>query len=384
MDLCNPKQWPTISGQDLTPAGFPVYGANGRIGFYSEYNHEESTILVACRGATCGAINVCEPRSYVTGNAMALDDLDSSRVDFRFMVHALIARGFDDAITGTAQPQITRESLRRVKVPVPPLPEQRRIADILDKADAIRRKRKEAIALTEELLRSAFLEMFGDPVTNPKGWEVRPFDSLVQKTQLGLVRAASEQGSDRAFPYVRMNAIRDDGHLDLRGVTRVDASEAELKSMRLVDGDFLFNTRNSKELVGKAAVFHEDGDYVFNNNIMRVQFKESIEPDFICSYWQTKAAQRDLDARKAGTTSVFAIYYKNLATLPVPVPPCAVQRRYGELCASIRKNLRMHHSAEVAAADLFDSLVHRAFHGELTQLNWTSKSQLGLFDVGNK
>src|SRR5690606_31939686 len=73
---------------------------------------------------------------------------------------------------------INKTQLRGFPVPLPPLPEQKRIAAILDKADAIRRKRQEAIRLTEELLRSAFLEMFGDPVTNPKGWEVRELESL--------------------------------------------------------------------------------------------------------------------------------------------------------------------------------------------------------------
>lgn len=384
MDLCNPKQWPTISGQDLTSSGFPVFGANGRIGFYSEYNHEEPTLLLTCRGATCGLVNICDARSYVTGNAMALDDLDTGRADFRFMYHALVARGFRDTITGTAQPQITRDSLRRVTVRLPPLPEQRRIADILDKADAIRRKRKEAIALTEELLRSAFLEMFGDPVTNPKGWDVKPFDSIVRDTQLGLVRAAAEQGEDRSFPYVRMNAIRDDGHLDLRKLVRVDASDTELRSMRLREGDFLFNTRNSRELVGKAAVFHATGDYLFNNNIMRVRFVDGVEPDFVCSYWLTSAAQRELESRKAGTTSVFAIYYKSLATLPVPVPPPPTQKAYAKMCGAVRACLKKHHAADSTSRELFDSLVHRAFRGELTGTNGAGKPQLGLFNAGGR
>ena len=76
--VCRPKQWQTISQDKLLTEGFPVYGANGKIGFYSEYNHEYPTILITCRGATCGSINICEPKSYVTGNAMSLDDLDQS------------------------------------------------------------------------------------------------------------------------------------------------------------------------------------------------------------------------------------------------------------------------------------------------------------------
>ena len=90
-----PKQWPTIQQTDLTASGYPVYGANGRIGFYSEYNHEQPTVLLTCRGATCGTVNVCVPKSYVTGNAMALDDLDES-TDMGFMDIALPERVMED------------------------------------------------------------------------------------------------------------------------------------------------------------------------------------------------------------------------------------------------------------------------------------------------
>ena len=118
-DLCRPKQWKTIKGTDLTASGYPVYGANGKIGFYSTYNHENPTVLITCRGATCGTINICEPKSYVTGNAMALDDPDESRIGLQFLAHALRVRGVNDAITGTAQPQITRQSLTAVSIKVP-------------------------------------------------------------------------------------------------------------------------------------------------------------------------------------------------------------------------------------------------------------------------
>lgn len=128
-DLCSPKQWKTISTKELTPQGYPVFGANGQIGFFSEYNHEQPTVLITCRGATCGTINVCYPYSYVTGNSMALDDVDERLLDLRFLVHALNNRGLDDTISGSAQPQITRSNLECVAIPLPPLPEQLRIVE---------------------------------------------------------------------------------------------------------------------------------------------------------------------------------------------------------------------------------------------------------------
>jgi len=118
--ICSPKQWPTISSKELTDSGFPVYGANGTIGFYSSYNHEQPTVLITCRGATCGTINVCEPKSYVTGNAMALDEPDLGKTSLEFLACYLNVRGLNDTITGAAQPQITRQNLQVVTVFVPP------------------------------------------------------------------------------------------------------------------------------------------------------------------------------------------------------------------------------------------------------------------------
>src|SRR5690606_10560429 len=150
----------------LLDDGYPVYGANGKIGFHSEFTHEHPTLMIACRG-TCGNVHISEPRTYINGNAMALDALDRSRVDIKSLYYYLGERGFKDVISGTAQPQITGQGLTKVEIPLPPLPEQKRIADILDKADAIRRKRQQAIQLADDFLRAVFLDMFGDPVTNP-------------------------------------------------------------------------------------------------------------------------------------------------------------------------------------------------------------------------
>lgn len=118
-DITNPKQWPTISSKELTESGYPVFGANGVIGHYSTYNHEYPTVLITCRGATCGTINICTPKSYVTGNAMALDDPDPEKTTIEFLEAYLNVRGLDDVITGAAQPQITRQNLQKVNVFVP-------------------------------------------------------------------------------------------------------------------------------------------------------------------------------------------------------------------------------------------------------------------------
>ena len=175
-EICNPKQWKTISSDMLKSEGYPVYGANGVIGYFSEYNHKKATLLITCRGATCGALNICEPFSYVNGNAMALDDL-SPEVDLKYLYYYLLTRGLSDTITGSAQPQIVRHSLQKVEVFYPQLDEQRRIAAVLDKVSDLIAKRREQLDKLDELVKARFVEMFGDPSANSQ-WPTQKLSKL--------------------------------------------------------------------------------------------------------------------------------------------------------------------------------------------------------------
>src|SRR5262249_38606177 len=137
---------------------------------YSAFTHEKPTILIGCRGS-CGTVHLTEPHCYANGNAMALDHLDESRSDLKFLVHFFNQRGFHDVTTGTSQPQIIRQNLVRVQIPWPPLAEQRRIAEILDQAESVRAKRRAALASIDLLPQAIFLELVGDPRANDKGWD---------------------------------------------------------------------------------------------------------------------------------------------------------------------------------------------------------------------
>jgi type I restriction enzyme S subunit len=180
-EICRPKQWETIPITSLTKEGYPVYGANGVIGFYKEYNHEKPTLLITCRGATCGELNICQPFSYVTGNAMALDDLNEKQADLNFLYYALKRRGFQDVISGTAQPQITREGLSNVK-----------------------------LSLSDSLLQSVFLEMFGNVVRDEKGWEKAAISDL-GKVQTGNTPSRDEPENYGNFiEWIKSDNIRDE------------------------------------------------------------------------------------------------------------------------------------------------------------------------------
>jgi type I restriction enzyme S subunit len=136
-ELCNPKQWQTISTNQLTTSGYPVYGANGKIGYFTEYNHKEPVLAVTCRGATCGNLTLVPAFSYVTGNSMCLDN-PRENTSPEYLFQFLAWRGLKDVISGSAQPQITRSPLQAVEVVLPSKEKQRKIVTALESVNNVK------------------------------------------------------------------------------------------------------------------------------------------------------------------------------------------------------------------------------------------------------
>ena len=164
--VCEMYQPKTITGKDLVEDGpYPVYGANGVIGRFTAFNHEEAEVLVTCRGATCGSINISEPRSWVTGNAMVVRPLNGS-LDKAFLEH-LLRNGVDlsPAITGAAQPQITRTNLSPLMITFPTsVSEQRDLTASFDElqsaADSLYDVNARKLAALDELKKSLLHQAF--------------------------------------------------------------------------------------------------------------------------------------------------------------------------------------------------------------------------------
>lgn len=267
---------------------------------------------------------------------------------------------------GANLPRISPNLLAEMEIPLPSEKrEQQRIAAILERADDIRRKRLQALQLADQFLRSVFVDLFGDPAANPEGWPEEPFGEIVQDSKLGLVRSAEEYGWDMPIPYVRMDALSSDGGFLAEKVQGTNASTEEIKAYALKAGDFLFNTRNSRELVGKVAVFPGPDGALFNNNLMRIRFRPGLDAYCVLYQFGFTRVQRELEARKQGTTSVFAVYWKNLATLPILIPPIKLQQRFRALVdKTLGLKNSMSDSSEAAKAS-FAVLQQRAFRGGL-------------------
>lgn len=291
--------------------------------------------------------------------ARAGDELDP-----RYLLHFLrqdwVRYAGERRMTGSGgQRRVPKQFLEQLPVPKPPLPEQRRIAAILDQADALRRLRRQSLSRLSDLGQARFEEAFGHLDGTV------PLEDAVKDTLIGLVRGAEEFGDDFTHPYVRMDAITRNGQFVPAFVKKTDADPVELARYALADGDLLFNTRNSRDLVGKTAVFRGMAGAVFNNNIMRIRFSQEWDPVFVEAYFRSRAGARELEKRKSGTTSVWAVYWSGLKSFPLPQVAYEKQlefRRFIEATWLMEKYLKAEHAKYET---LFASLQHRAFRGDL-------------------
>lgn len=361
-EICSPKQHKTIPTSVLLPVGYPVFGANGQIGYYSAYTHAEETVAITCRGATCGTINVAPAKSYITGNAMALDKLDKARVDLRFFVYALRHRGMHDVISGSAQPQITRAPLLDITIPLPPLDEQKRIAAILDQADELRRKRKRAIDRLNQLGQAIFYEMFGDQ-SSINGWkyECRRLTTVCSKVTDGTHQAP--KWSENGIPFIFVSNVR--GHrIDLNTKNNVSREDYEnlTKHAKIEAGDVLYTCVGS---YGHTAVVDGASDFVFQRHIAHIKpNKDAINSQFLAWCLEAPRIKRQADALSTGIAQK-TVTLSALKSFEIPLPPMALQLEFGARVAAFEA-LRAKQDHDLEAIDsLFASIQHRAFQGEL-------------------
>lgn len=345
-EICRPKQWKNLPIAALKNDGYPVYGANGIIGRYDKYNHEFPTIAITCRGATCGTLNITEPKSYITSNAMSLDDIDKG-VSQKFLYYALKNRGLKDVITGAAQPQITRESLKKISLLIPEtLSDQIKIAQTLTQAEKLITQRKESIALLDEYLKSTFLEMFGDPVRNEKGWEILRLGkvALNENSKRVPVKQSDRDAREGIYPYYGATGIID----------KIDNYK--------FDGEFLLIAEDGKNLLIKKKnnAFVAKGKFWVNNHAHVLSYSG------VCNlrYLEFIINNTDITPYISGIDQV-KLNKENLEKIPIPVPPLPLQTQFAQIVEKTEALKSQYEHSLRELEQLFGSLSQRAFKGEL-------------------
>jgi type I restriction enzyme S subunit len=220
-----------------------------------------------------------------------------------------------------------------------------------------------------------------------KGWEVKKLDNIIESNVIGLTKNSREQEIYHKFKYVKMNNITKDNRFDLSKYTCVNANKDELAKYSLTDGDFLFNTRNSYELVGKTCLYKTNLNEIvlYNNNIMRIRFIKTINPTFINYSFCSKEVIKRLDKLKSGTTNVSAIYYKDLKNLELHIPPLEEQQRIvailDEAFEAIDKAKANTEQNLKNAKELFESELQRVFSQK--GKDWEEKTLGDVFEIGS-
>ncbi len=353
-----------------------------------QYAHT-GDVLVCVVGATAGKVNLgvdCAIGRSVGAVRPLPGHLDQMFAYYFIRTQTVKLRGGSQ---GSAQGVITRGMLGALAVPVMPLAEQRRIADILDKADAIRRKRALAVSEVDELLRATFLDVFGDPVTNPKGW---PSRTIAQLCDDGASLVDGPFGSSMKPEHYRAEGVRVIRNWNIYD-DRFDASEfkfvsrekfEEVRRSEVRPGDVLITTKGT---VGDVCLMPEvEGPSVLSASgtvRLRVPPNCGIDPLFLVQQMVQPTYKAYLHTFEAGS----AQQYLNLSAIRkmrVLAPPASQQRVFLQAYArasSLRAGLK---KAALEADHLFDALVQRAFTGELASSRPSARPpvQTSLFAEG--
>ncbi|MEI8608359.1 restriction endonuclease subunit S [Enterovibrio sp. Hal110] len=344
--------------------------------FISEEDHvaiskrsavENGDILYAMIGTIGNPVLVNTTQSFSIKN-VALFKFGASKVHNRYFYHylnsSLVDQQFSKNARGGTQRFVSLGNIRKLQIPLPPFDEQKRIAAILDKADAIRQKRKQAIALADDFLRSIFLDMFGDPVTNPKGWE-EPILKNISDIRSGVTKGKKiPEGKGVTLPYMRVANVQD-GYLDLTSIQEITVTEKDAEKCRLYKGDILLTEGGDPDKLGRGHVWNEEvKDCIHQNHIfsVRVKDQEFVRPEFLSSVLSSQRGKRYFLKVGKQTTGIATINKTVLSEFSPIVPPIEIQDKYLEI---VRRMREIQSSDSYKDSRLFESLSQKAFSGQL-------------------
>jgi type I restriction enzyme S subunit len=297
-----------------------------------------------------------------------IESLDRKKLDVRYLFHlmSLYVDQLRSMSIGGVIKYIKLGYLTEAKFPIPPISEQRRIAEVLDRAEALRAKRRAALAQLDTLTQSIFLDLFGDPHRNRKEWPRRPMSGLFAAPPIfgSMIPPVTER---RGWLALRVGNIQN-WTLDFSDRKYVDLPTGSVERHSVKDGDLLLaRAIASEEHLGKCVVANpRDEHWAFDSHLMRLRFdRQQAEPEFIRHLFMTPSGRRLFLGASRKSTVQFNINTKEISALMIPVPPFTLQREFAGRIAFVEK-LKATYCASLAKLDtLFAVLQHRAFRGEL-------------------
>lgn len=320
-------------------------------------------LLVALYGATVGRIaELGVPAA--TNQAVCHIVPDEKMADRRYLFYALRTKVPEwlSRRVGGAQPNISNGIIKETLIPLPPLAEQKRIAAVLDKADDLRGKRRQALATLDTLLQSVFLDMFGDPVTNQKGWDRRTLGEVTAKITDG--EHLNPEFSHSGMPIVMAGNVRDGGvELDDCKMVETQLGERFRKKCNPEAGDLLLVSRGAT--IGRLCAVGNGPEFCLMGSVILIKrLRDVMDCMFLREFLKHPVTQSKL-YNTSGSSAQQAMYLKDIKRLTCLVPPLPLQLEYAKFVAACDK-LKVPQLAALAESDiLFAALQSAAFAGTL-------------------
>lgn len=319
-----------------------------------------------------GSFRVVEwagPKALLNQRIVKLTPSDS--VDRSWLLHILRAKLLEIENLGrhALVNNVSMADLKKLLIPLPPIEEQKRIADILDKAESLRAKRREALALINSLTQSIFLEMFGDPVSNDRNWNFQKVSDFVDGFETGKSLSADDQ-NDLASPY-RV--------LKISAVTSLEYKPAESKALPpnyippkshfVKAGDLLFSRANTSELIGATAfVFNTPDNMLLPDKLWRFVWHETpkADPLFVWHLFRQPKFREEVSRRSTGSSgSMKNISQDKVLSIEVGLPDLELQLQFSKKIQGLQKSLDAFKKSDYHLSNLFISLQNHCFSGNL-------------------
>lgn len=302
-------------------------------------------------------------KDLFTNEAIAALKIKSEKEVYQpFLYHALGSLNFDGkgdrAVKGIT---LNKAKLKELLIPLPPLPQQKRIAEILDKADDLRQKNKQLLAAYDELLQATFLDMFGDPVKNPKGWDCKRI-SDIGTSRLGKMLDRKTIVGENLKPYLR-NSNVSWFEFKLDDLLEMDFNEKDKIEFSLKNGDVLMCEGGE---IGRCAIWRDNlKECYFQKAIHRIRLndKYALPEFFVFMFWlYTKKGGLN---KFLGAATILHLTGVNLKKMELPIPPIALQYQFAQIVENIDAQKALVKQSLKESEDLFNGLVQKAFGGEL-------------------
>ena len=324
---------------------------------------QKGSVLITCIGII-GKISVVDVDKVAFNQQINAIAPDVNKVCTRYLAYALKynRQKLESIANAPVVPIINKTKFSEFKIAITPCSKtQQEIANTLDKAQELIDKRKQQIQALDDLTQSVFYDMFGDPIRNERGWKKCQIKDLIVKTQYGTGKKADEEKGE--IPVLRMNNITYKGSWNFSSLKYVDLDEKEKEKYLVSKGEVLFNRTNSKELVGKTAIYSEEEPMAYAGYLIKMIPNDKANGVFISAFLNSKYSKKVLFNMAKNIVGMANINAEELKAIKTFAPPIELQNKFSEVVQSIENQKLLLEKSLIELEINFNALMQQAFKG---------------------